>query len=62
MTNLYLFVHPKKFQEYSSGDPTTPGSPDDMFHKDLNPCSDDMFLKDLNPCLTPYYAKSKVFY
>ncbi|KAK9267727.1 hypothetical protein L1049_010160 [Liquidambar formosana] len=33
--------------EYSSGDPTTPGSPDDMF------------LKDLNPCLTPYYAKTK---
>ncbi|OVA20163.1 hypothetical protein BVC80_1663g59 [Macleaya cordata] len=47
--------------EYSSGDPTTPGSPDDMFLKDLNPCSDDMFLKDLNPCLTPYYAKSKEF-
>ncbi|KAF8414244.1 hypothetical protein HHK36_002244 [Tetracentron sinense] len=33
--------------EYSSGDPTTPGSPDDMF------------LKDLNPCLTPYYVKTK---
>lgn len=35
------------FQELSSGDRTTaPGSPDDMF------------LNDLNPCLTPY-AKSK---
>ncbi|XP_042477490.1 uncharacterized protein LOC122058857 [Macadamia integrifolia] len=36
--------------EYSSGNPVTPGSPDDMF------------LKDLNPCLTPYYyamTKSK---
>lgn len=32
--------------EFSSGDRTTPGSPDDMF------------LNDLNPCLTPY-AKSK---
>ncbi|XP_050370287.1 uncharacterized protein LOC126788356 [Argentina anserina] len=33
--------------EISSGDPTSPGSPDDMF------------LKDLNPCLTPFCAKSK---
>ncbi|KAF3451856.1 hypothetical protein FNV43_RR07952 [Rhamnella rubrinervis] len=33
--------------EFSTGDPTSPGSPDDMF------------LKDLNPCLTPYFAKSK---
>lgn len=33
-------------QELSSGERTTPGSPDDMF------------LNDLNPCLTPY-AKSK---
>ncbi|KAJ4980548.1 hypothetical protein NE237_031385 [Protea cynaroides] len=33
--------------EYSSGDPVSPGSPDDMF------------LKDLNPCLTPYYAMTK---
>ncbi|XP_043693446.1 uncharacterized protein LOC122643936 [Telopea speciosissima] len=33
--------------EFSSGDPVTPGSPDDMF------------LKDLNPCLTPYYAMTK---
>ena len=36
-------------QEFSSGDHTAPGSPDDMF------------LKDLNPCLTPYYkTKSMV--
>lgn len=36
--------------EFSSPGHTTPGSPDDMF------------LKDLNPCLTPYYAtKSKEF-
>ncbi|XP_059663478.1 uncharacterized protein LOC132309147 [Cornus florida] len=36
--------------DFSSGDHTTPGSPDDMF------------LKDLNPCLTPYYStKSKEF-
>ncbi|GFP80485.1 hypothetical protein PHJA_000191900 [Phtheirospermum japonicum] len=34
-------------QEYSSGDYTTPDSPDEMI------------LKDLNPCLTPYYAKTK---
>ncbi|KAJ9690029.1 hypothetical protein PVL29_012606 [Vitis rotundifolia] len=33
--------------DFSSEDPATPGSPDDMF------------LKDLNPCLTPYYAKTK---
>ncbi|KAH7545359.1 hypothetical protein FEM48_Zijuj01G0085200 [Ziziphus jujuba var. spinosa] len=33
--------------EYSSGDPTSPRSPDDMF------------LKDLNPCLTPYFAKRR---
>ncbi|CAA0818002.1 Unknown protein [Striga hermonthica] len=37
-------------QVYSSGDYTTPDSPDDMF------------LKDLNPCLTPYSkSKSKEF-
>ncbi|XP_011095934.1 leucine-rich repeat flightless-interacting protein 2 isoform X2 [Sesamum indicum] len=37
-------------QEFSSGDYTTPESPDDMF------------LKDLNPCLTPYAkTKSKEF-
>ncbi|XP_071921547.1 uncharacterized protein [Coffea arabica] len=36
--------------EFSSGDHTAPGSPDDMF------------LKDLNPCLTPYYkTKSMEF-
>lgn len=34
-------------QEYSSGDYTTPESPDDMF------------LKDLNPCLTPCYSRTK---
>lgn len=33
--------------EFSSGYHTTPGSPDDMF------------IKDLNPCLTPYYATAK---
>ncbi|XP_077230148.1 structural maintenance of chromosomes protein [Tasmannia lanceolata] len=33
--------------EFSSGDPVTPGSPDDMF------------LKDLNPCLTPYFDRTK---
>ncbi|XP_057470633.1 uncharacterized protein LOC130759518 isoform X3 [Actinidia eriantha] len=33
--------------EFSFEDPITPGSPDDMF------------LKDLNPCLTPYYAQTK---
>ncbi|KAL1537240.1 hypothetical protein AAHA92_29775 [Salvia divinorum] len=34
-------------QECSSGDYTTPGSPDEMF------------LNDLNPCLTPCYSKTK---
>ncbi|KAK2998556.1 hypothetical protein RJ639_024041 [Escallonia herrerae] len=33
--------------EFSSEDYTTPGSPDDML------------IKDLNPCLTPYCAKTK---
>ncbi|CAN4126985.1 unnamed protein product [Withania somnifera] len=33
--------------EFSSEDHTIPGSPDDMF------------VKDVNPCLTPYYAKTK---
>ncbi|KAL3627300.1 hypothetical protein CASFOL_028663 [Castilleja foliolosa] len=33
--------------EYSSGDYTTPDSPDEMI------------LKDLNPCLTPHYDKTK---
>ncbi|RXH99482.1 hypothetical protein DVH24_011807 [Malus domestica] len=36
--------------EFSSGEPASPGSPDDMF------------LKDLNPCLTPFpKTKSKEF-
>lgn len=34
-------------QEFSSEDVTTPGSPDDLF------------LKDLNPCLTPFSVKKK---
>ncbi|KAK8517226.1 hypothetical protein V6N12_032422 [Hibiscus sabdariffa] len=33
--------------EFSSGDPTAPGSPSDLV------------LEDLNPCLTPYYVKTK---
>ncbi|CAL5410366.1 unnamed protein product [Camellia sinensis] len=33
--------------EFSSGDHTTLGSPDDMF------------VNDINPCLTPYYANTK---
>ncbi|KAJ9185153.1 hypothetical protein P3X46_004814 [Hevea brasiliensis] len=33
--------------EFSSWDAASPGSPDDMF------------LKDVNPCLTPHYAKTK---
>ncbi|KAK0584260.1 hypothetical protein LWI29_010197 [Acer saccharum] len=33
--------------EFSSEDATTPGSPDELF------------LKDLNPCLTPFTAKTK---
>lgn len=37
----------KIIQEFSSEDVTTPGSPDDMF------------LKDLNPCLTPFSVKKK---
>lgn len=36
-----------KFQEFSSTEVTAPGSPDDLF------------LKDLNPCLTPYSTKTK---
>ncbi|KAK8500357.1 hypothetical protein V6N13_008856 [Hibiscus sabdariffa] len=38
---------PSDSLEFSSCEPTTPGSPDDLF------------LEDLNPCLTPYYAKTK---
>ncbi|KAF2306056.1 hypothetical protein GH714_010656 [Hevea brasiliensis] len=34
-------------EEFSSWDAASPGSPDDMF------------LKDVNPCLTPHYAKTK---
>ncbi|KAL2475768.1 hypothetical protein Adt_36504 [Abeliophyllum distichum] len=33
-------------QEFSSGDYTTPDSPDDMFLKDLNPCPNTMLLQD----------------
>ncbi|XP_057960994.1 uncharacterized protein LOC131153004 [Malania oleifera] len=36
---------PANSLEFSSADPKTPGSPDDMF------------LNDLNPCLTPYSLK-----
>ncbi|KAH0986019.1 hypothetical protein GBA52_013196 [Prunus armeniaca] len=46
-TPTYDDNEPSNSVEFSSGDPTNPGSPDDMF------------LKDLNPCLTPYYAKTK---
>ncbi|KAG6641901.1 uncharacterized protein LOC122277692 [Carya illinoinensis] len=46
-TPRYNDEHASNSLEFSSGDPTTPQSPDDMF------------LKDLNPCLTPYYALSK---
>ncbi|XP_047956254.1 uncharacterized protein LOC125201987 [Salvia hispanica] len=50
-TPSYDQEHASNFPfEYSSGDYTTPGSPDDMF------------LNDLNPCLTPYSkTKSKEF-
>ncbi|GJW87380.1 hypothetical protein Tco_0162720 [Tanacetum coccineum] len=43
---LKSILNDKNTEELSSGDRTTPGSPDDLF------------LNDLNPCLTPY-AKSK---
>ncbi|CAB4306011.1 unnamed protein product [Prunus armeniaca] len=46
-TPTYDDNEPSNSVEFSSGDPTSPGSPDDMF------------LKDLNPCLTPYNAKTK---
>ncbi|XWS19286.1 hypothetical protein CRYUN_Cryun31cG0002800 [Craigia yunnanensis] len=46
-TPRYHRDEPSDSLEFSSGDPTTPGSPDDLF------------LEDLNPCLTPYYAKTK---
>lgn len=35
------------FQEFNSGEPTTPGGPDEMF------------VKDLNPYLTRYNLKTK---
>ncbi|XVF75194.1 hypothetical protein PTKIN_Ptkin13bG0167800 [Pterospermum kingtungense] len=38
---------PSDSLEFSSGDPTTPGS------------LDDLLLEDLNPCLTPYCVKTK---
>ncbi|XVF28045.1 hypothetical protein REPUB_Repub14bG0161600 [Reevesia pubescens] len=46
-TPRYDGDEPSDSLEFSSCDPTTPGSPDDLF------------LQDLNPCLTPYYAKTK---
>ncbi|KAM4101640.1 hypothetical protein ACB094_05G159300 [Castanea mollissima] len=46
-TPIYDLEQASNSLDFSSGDPTTPGSPDDMF------------LKDVNPCLTPYCAKSK---
>ncbi|XWS12952.1 hypothetical protein CRYUN_Cryun37aG0134000 [Craigia yunnanensis] len=46
-TPIYDRDEPSDSLEFSSCDPTTPGSPDDLF------------LEDLNPCLTPYYAKKK---
>ncbi|KAG6768964.1 hypothetical protein POTOM_024578 [Populus tomentosa] len=54
-SSLYLFTFLRMnlvivsigHQEFSSCDGATPGSPDDTF------------LKDFNPCLTPYCAKKK---
>ncbi|XP_022720720.1 uncharacterized protein LOC111278323 [Durio zibethinus] len=46
-TPRYHRDEPSDSLEFSSGDPISPGSPDDLF------------LEDLNPCLTPYYAKTK---
>ncbi|KAJ0018333.1 hypothetical protein Pint_09467 [Pistacia integerrima] len=46
-TPTYDYEEAANSLEFSSEDATTPGSPDDMF------------LKDLNPCLTPYCAKTK---
>lgn len=42
-----LLTQKTVFQEFSSEDATAPGSPDDLF------------LKDLNPCLTPHQNKNK---
>ncbi|PON90262.1 structural maintenance of chromosomes protein [Trema orientale] len=46
-TPMYNREEASNSLEFSSGDPASPGSPDEML------------LKDLNPCLTPYYAKSR---
>ncbi|XP_021294607.1 uncharacterized protein LOC110424377 [Herrania umbratica] len=46
-TPRYDREEPSDSLEFSSADATTPGSPDDLF------------LEDLNPCLTPYYSKTK---
>lgn len=46
-TPSYDHEEPANSLEFSSEDVTTPGSPDDMF------------LKDLNPCLTPFSVKKK---
>lgn len=46
-TPRYERDEPSDSLEFSSSDPTTPGSPDDLL------------LEDLNPCLTPYYVKTK---
>ncbi|OMO62282.1 hypothetical protein CCACVL1_22910 [Corchorus capsularis] len=47
-TPRYDREEPSDSLEFSSSDPTTPGSPDH-----------DLFLEDVNPCLTPYYPKTK---
>ncbi|XP_044481030.1 uncharacterized protein LOC123207636 [Mangifera indica] len=46
-TPAYDYEEAANSLEFSSEAATTPGSPDDMF------------LKDLNPCLTPYCTKTK---
>ncbi|XVE87649.1 hypothetical protein DITRI_Ditri19aG0004700 [Diplodiscus trichospermus] len=46
-TPTYDRDEPSDSLDFSSGDMTTPGS------------QDDLFLEDLNPCLTPYCAKTK---
>ncbi|KAH9749882.1 Structural maintenance of chromosomes protein [Citrus sinensis] len=46
-TPSYDHEEPANSLEFSSEDVTTPGSPDDLF------------LKDLNPCLTPFSVKKK---
>ncbi|KAJ8759856.1 hypothetical protein K2173_009957 [Erythroxylum novogranatense] len=47
MTPTYDYEEATNSLEFSSSGDATPGSPDDLF------------LKDLNPCLTPYCAKTK---